>query len=152
MARIVLSVLLASLVLAGCGSSRESAGSSRHASNTIQGDEFEGRTVVRVEEMLRGRVAGVEVYPSADGLIVRVRSAGTSGVGLSGDQPLFVIDGLPIELGARGALVGLNPKDIESITVLKSASETAMYGARGANGVVLITTIRPPPPPDATDH
>lgn len=59
--------------------------------------------------------------------------------------PLYILDGMPIEPGPAGTLSGVNPTDIESIKVLKDAAETAMYGSRGGNGVIIITTKRPPP-------
>ena len=54
-----------------------------------------------------------------------------------------MIDGIAVPLGVGGALQGINPRDVASIRVLKNASETAMYGSRGANGVIVITTVRP---------
>ena len=138
--------LAAALVagLAGCGSS----GGAREAPdpNVVEGDDIENRDLARVEDMLRGQIAGVDVRQGEGGLIIRIR--GNEDFGLSGADPLFVVDGLPLAQGMRGVLVGINPRDIESIRVLKSASETAIYGSRGGNGVVVITTKRPPPPPD----
>ena len=126
---------------AGCGPS--GAARERDDPNTVEREDAQ-RDVARVEDMLRGQVAGVEVVESPGGLRIRIRGSS----GFTGDDPLFVIDGLPIQQGADGALVGINPRDIQSIRVLKDVAETAAYGARGANGVVLITTRRPPPPPD----
>jgi TonB-dependent SusC/RagA subfamily outer membrane receptor len=74
-------------------------------------------------------------------LIVRIRGTTT----LSGDnQPLYVIDGMTIEPGPGGALMGINPADIEKIEVLKDIGSTGQYGSRGANGVILIRTKRGP--------
>ena len=134
--------LLAALVLAGCGSSDRVH--ERTDPNTLEGDEIERRDLVRVEDMLRGQIAGVDVRQGDGGLIVRIR--GAEDFGFSGADPLFVIDGLPIAQGMNGVLVGINPRDVQSIRVLKNASETAIYGSRGGNGVILITTKRPPPP------
>ena len=128
--------------LAGCGSSGGAAPTDRDP-NTIDADEVGRRDVRRVEEMLRGQVAGVTVRQGPNGLVVQIRGQSTFE---SSDSPLFVIDGLPIEAGPGGALDGINPADVESIRVLKNVSETAAYGSRGANGVVLITTVRPPRP------
>ncbi|MDT0630267.1 TonB-dependent receptor plug domain-containing protein [Rubrivirga sp. S365] len=136
--------LVLAAVLAGCGSSegvREAPDP-----NVVEGDEIERRDIARVEEMLRGQVAGVDVRQGEGGLIVRIR--GAEDFGLSGGDPLFVIDGLPIAQGMRGVLVGINPRDVQSIRVLKNASDTALYGSRGANGVILITTMRPSAPSD----
>ena len=149
MPRLALAVLCA--LAAGCGTSAPDGTRDRDP-NTVQAEDLAGRDVQRVEEMLRGQVAGVTVRQGPTGLIIRIRGGGTTGGSALGttDDPLFVIDGLPIELGASGALDGINPRDVESIRVLKNASDTALYGARGANGVILITTVRPPapPPPD----
>ena len=136
--------LAAALVLAGCGSSdglRE-----RPDPNTVEGEDLVGRDIRRVEDMLRGQVAGVDVRQEGGDLVVRIR--GAEDFGRSGGDPLFVLDGLPIAQGATGVLTGVNPRDIQSIRVLKNASDTAMYGSRGGNGVILITTKRPPPASD----
>ena len=93
-----------------------------------------------VEKYLEGRVAGVVVSRAQDGgIAVRIRGA-TSFYG--NNEPLYVLDGIAITAGPGGSLTGVNPYDIESIKVLKSATETAMYGSRGANGVIVIRTKR----------
>ena len=133
-------LLVGALVWAGCGSSdrvRE-----RPDPNLIEGDDIERRDLARVEDMLRGQIAGVDVRQGDGGLIIRIR--GNEDFGLSGADPLFVLDGLPLTQGMKGVLVGVNPRDIQSIRVLKNVSDTAIYGSRGANGVILITTKRPP--------
>ena len=107
------------------------------------------------ESALAGKAAGVQVTTSngmaGSGAIIRVR--GTSSISLS-TEPLYVIDGIPIEntytgtqtrnqVGQdRNPLANLNPNDIESVEILKDAAATGIYGSRGANGVVLITTKR----------
>ncbi|HXF96066.1 MAG TPA: TonB-dependent receptor plug domain-containing protein [Gemmatimonadales bacterium] len=94
-----------------------------------------------IERILEGRVAGVTVVRTADGgIAVRIRGF-TSFFG--SNDPLYVIDGIPIQPGPGGSLVGINPYDIESIEVLKDPVSTAMYGMRGANGVIVIKTKRP---------
>lgn len=87
-------------------------------------------------ELLEGRVAGVRVIRRNGGIAVRVRGPNTM---LGGRDPLYVVDGMPIQPGPGGYL-GINPRDVASIEVLKDAASTAMYGIRGANGVVVITT------------
>ena len=62
---------------------------------------------------------------------------------LSDNEPLFVIDGIPQRSGSGGNLTDIDPRDVKSIEVLKDASATSIYGSRGANGVILITTRRP---------
>jgi TonB-dependent SusC/RagA subfamily outer membrane receptor len=138
-------------LLVGCGTSKpatdtpasaagdygEGAGDTG-SSATVSGKELEERPVTRVEELLKGRVAGVEVIETGDGFKVRIRGQQS----LSGDtQPLYVVDGMPMTPGPDG-LVSINPRDVESIEVLKDASSTAIYGVRGANGVILIKTKR----------
>ncbi len=106
--------------------------------SSISEEELERSNPVQVEEALQGRVSGVQVtsanraVPGA-GLVVRIRGNGSIG---AGNSPLYVIDGVPV----TGGLNTISPNNIESIEVLKDASATAIYGARGSNGVVLITT------------
>jgi TonB-dependent SusC/RagA subfamily outer membrane receptor len=92
-----------------------------------------------IEEILKGRVAGVTVTESEGGIAVRIRGS-TSIYG--SNEPLYVLDGIPITPGPGGALTGISPYDIESIKVLKDPAETALYGMRGANGVIVIKTKR----------
>lgn len=93
-----------------------------------------------IEEMLHGRVAGVTVSRTPDGgLAVRIRG-GSSAYGNS--APLYIVDGLAVQPGLNGALTGIAPQDIASIRVLKDAADIAMYGSRGANGVIVIRTKR----------
>jgi TonB-dependent SusC/RagA subfamily outer membrane receptor len=96
-----------------------------------------------IERILEGRVSGVEVRQTRNGLEVRIRGQ----TSLRGDsEPLYVIDGIPIQPGPGGALVGISAYDIESIRVVKDVADLAAYGVRGANGVIEITTKHPPPP------
>ncbi len=108
-----------------------------------------------LDQALQGQAAGVVVIQSTGkpGSPVSVRIRGTTSINGT-NEPLYVVDGIPIITKAgeltTGTLQGsdinplstINPADIESIQVLKDASATAMYGARGANGVILITTKR----------
>lgn len=91
-----------------------------------------------IEKQLQARVAGVTIVNTPDGgIAVRIRGATT----INGEnQPLYVIDGMPIQPGPSGSLVGINPHDIASIEVLKDAASLAFYGVRAANGVILIKT------------
>lgn len=126
------------------------------AVNAIGTKDFQKGIVTSPEQLMQGRVAGVQITQSSGepggGINVRIR--GTSSV-YGGNNPLFVIDGVPLsgdETTAGGSSQGLgrqsaknplnflNPADIQSIDILKDASATAIYGARGAQGVVLITT------------
>lgn len=95
-----------------------------------------------IEEALTGRFPGVEVNRTpSGGIAVRIRG-GSSLMG--NNEPLYVIDGIEIAPGPDGALAGINPYDIDSIEVLKDATSTAMYGSRGANGVIIIKMKKPP--------
>jgi TonB-dependent SusC/RagA subfamily outer membrane receptor len=90
-------------------------------------------------DLLEGRFPGVEVKRLASGgLSVRIRGQRTF---RGSSEPLYVIDGMPMQ-DTDGILTDLDPRDIESIEVLKDAGATSVYGSRGANGVILITTKR----------
>lgn len=101
-------------------------------------DDLTKTPINNIAESLGGRIAGVQVSSSDGGLgdnfNIVIRGAGSL---TQSTAPLYVIDGFPMESSSMGAL---NPNDIESIDVLKDASATAIYGSRGANGVVIITT------------
>ncbi len=108
------------------------------AVTTVDGEEVGGTRARTLGEMLQGQVAGVEVTEVGGGGL-RVRIRGKYNSFMSGNEPLFVIDGMAIQ-ATNGVLYGVNPSDVESITVLKDASSTAIYGSRGANGVIVIKT------------
>jgi TonB-linked SusC/RagA family outer membrane protein len=113
----------------------------------VPAEAFNAGRVVSPEELIKGKVAGVQVSESnggepGGGMAIRIRG-GTSIT--SSNEPLYVIDGVPVPVGGglsagRNPMAFLNPEDIESITVLKDASSTAIYGSQGANGVVMIET------------
>jgi TonB-dependent starch-binding outer membrane protein SusC len=121
---------------------------------SVTGDEIalRGAPTVTVSYALQGRAAGVSVVTNSGipgaGASVRVR--GTNSIDANA-EPLYVIDGVPATQGTRSddptqnPLNTINPNEIESIDILKDASATAIYGARGANGVILITTRRGQP-------
>lgn len=98
--------------------------------------QFKDQPITQVSDALQGRVAGVQVLsdgtPGGD---IKIRVRGSSSINKS-NEPLYVVDGIVRESG----LEGINPEDIQSLQVLKDASSTAIYGARGANGVVLVQT------------
>jgi len=94
-----------------------------------------------IEEVLMTRFPGVIVTRTSDGGIsVRIHGVGSF---MASNEPLYVIDDVPLPPAHGGALRGVNPYDIESIQVLTQPSETALYGVRGANGVIVIRTKRP---------
>lgn len=122
------------LVVVGYGAVRKAdlAGSVA----VLDNKSFKDQPIVQVSDALQGRVSGVQVQNSGvPGGTVKIRVRGSGSINRSND-PLYVIDGIVRESG----LTGLNPEDIQSMQVLKDASSTAIYGSRGANGVVLITT------------
>jgi iron complex outermembrane receptor protein len=101
--------------------------------------------VVNAQEMLSGKVAGVNIISNSGepGAGSQIRIRGGSSLSASND-PLIVVDGLPLDnngvAGAPNILSTINPQDIESFNILKDASATAIYGSRGSNGVIIITT------------
>lgn len=102
---------------------------------TVSGDKVTEIATPSVAQALQGRVAGVQVTPQSGepgaGAVVRIRGVGT----LNNASPLYVVDGMLID-----DIDFLNPNDIQSIEVLKDASATAIYGSRGANGVIIVST------------
>ena len=106
------------------------------AVSTVKADELVKRPITRIEQALQGTTPGVQVVSESGqpgkGLKVKVRGASSI---TGGTDPLYVIDG-----NIGGGIDALNPNDIASIEILKDASATAIYGSRGTNGVVLITT------------
>lgn len=122
------------VVVIGYGSVKKSSLTS--AVSRMDSKGIENRVMARAESALQGQLAGVTVRtitgePGAD---MQIRVRGAASVNASSD-PLYVVDGVPIT-----TLGGLNPADIESVEVLKDAASAAIYGSRGSNGVVLVTT------------
>ena len=107
--------------------------------SSVSAEEINALPITRPEQALQGRAPGVQVTQTdaSPGGNVRIRIRGGNSL-QAGNDPLYVIDGF----AGAGNLSSLNPNDIESIEVLKDASATAIYGARGANGVVIVTTKR----------
>lgn len=121
----------------------------------VTSEDFNGGIIASPEQLIQGKTAGVNISQSSgepgSGILVNIR--GSNSV-RANNNPLFVVDGVPLlgsnidaqgNTGQGGSAVGnplnfLNPNDIESISILKDASATAIYGTRGANGVVIITT------------
>ncbi|MEP6573010.1 MAG: TonB-dependent receptor [Gemmatimonadota bacterium] len=121
--------------------------------SSVGSEDIAHQPVAGLDAALQGKAAGVQVTQNAgnpgNGISVRVRGSASIS---AGSQPLFVVDGVPINssdisqlgLGGQGlsGVTGLSPDDIESIEVLKDAASTSIYGSRGSNGVVMITTKR----------
>jgi TonB-dependent starch-binding outer membrane protein SusC len=143
---------LEDLVVIGYGSVRKSDLTAAVA--TVKSADIKAMPVTSVDQAISGRAPGVNITQAsgAPGGGVTVRVRGPNSIS-SGSEPLYVIDGIPIfsynenysaggNRTASNALATINPNDIESVEVLKDASGTAIYGSRGANGVILITTKR----------
>jgi TonB-dependent SusC/RagA subfamily outer membrane receptor len=110
------------------------------SSTTVTGDELDRAGEDAIVKALSAKVPGVWVSTTADGtLVVRIRS--TSSLAANA-EPLYVIDGLTVHPGPGGALLGINPHDIDSIEVLKDAASLSFYGVRAANGVIVVKTKR----------
>ncbi|GAO29140.1 SusC/RagA family TonB-linked outer membrane protein [Geofilum rubicundum] len=146
------------VVVVGYGTMKKSDLSG--ASVSVGEDQIKGSVITNIDQALQGRAAGVSSMATsgAPGASVSIRVRGQSTIN-SGAEPLYVVDGVILQGGgASGASLGLgdrlgngnisavsplstlNPSDIESMEILKDASATAIYGAQGANGVILITT------------
>jgi len=125
--------------LVGCATSK-SKGVDPRTKSEISGKDVEN-SGEPIEKVLQDKVPGVLVTRTSDGgIALQIRGASTF---YGGQSPLYVIDDVPMSPGPGGALVGVNPHDIDTIRVLKDPSETGLYGLRGANGVILITTKKP---------
>ena len=148
--------VLSEIVVTGYGAQRREAISGSVA--TVSAQDANVGVVTNANQMLDGRVAGVLLTQNngEPGSGIQVRIRGGTSISASND-PLYVVDGVPLQNDAtapgatgvgwnamlpRSPLNAINPDDIETMTVLKDASATAIYGSRGANGVVLITTKR----------
>ena len=107
------------------------------SASTIKSEKIAERAVSNVTNAMAGQVAGVQITQSSGqpGTSASIRIRGIGSMSAS-NSPLYVVDGVPYD----GEVSAINPQDIESMTVLKDAAANAIYGARGANGVVLITT------------
>lgn len=114
----------------------------------VKSSEIQNVPETSIEKMLSGKVAGVQVTATSGqpGANTQIRIRGISSIN-AGSEPLYVIDGIPVMSGDQSfftntgnALASLNPNDVESMTILKDAAASSIYGSRAANGVILITT------------
>jgi TonB-dependent SusC/RagA subfamily outer membrane receptor len=138
--RVLLPAALLPMLLAGCGG-RSAPKAEPPPAGAVTAEDIQRTPGEPIEKVLMGRFPGVWITRTADGGIsVRIRG-GTSLYG--SNEPLYIVDDMPIQPRPNGSLEGINPYDIASIEVLKDAASTAMYGVRGANGVIIIRTKRP---------
>ncbi|MEQ9443201.1 MAG: TonB-dependent receptor [Cyclobacteriaceae bacterium] len=142
---------LSEVVVVGYGTQKKS--DLTGSISSISGEDIQKMPVTSLDQALQGRAPGVQITQTSGqpggGVSVRIRGSNSI---TAGNEPLYVIDGMPIyndnstvnagvtQSDGQNPLATINPQNIESIEVLKDASATAIYGARGANGVVLITT------------
>ncbi len=126
------------LACASGGAKATSPAPSPDASDTSSIANGDGKTI---ENLFAGRFPGVSVTP-ADGGGLQIRIRGGSNTFYGNDEPLYVVDDTPLPAGSRG-IVFLNPYDIQKIEVLKNPADIGLYGIRGANGVIRITTKKP---------
>lgn len=130
----VVQELLDEVVVVGYGIQRKSVVTA--AISRVTADELNTAKPSRIEDALKGKVSGVQItqssgQPGADSK-VRIRGIGT----INNSDPLYIVDGMAVD----GGIAYLNPVDIESVEILKDAASAAIYGARAANGVILVTT------------
>jgi len=128
-------------LMSGCAHATGARATSPPGDPSVTSEDIQRNPGEPIEQVLQSRFPGVEVTRTPDGSIaVRIRGV----TSLNGNtEPLYVVDGIATEAQPGGVLTGINPYDIESIRVLKGAADTAMYGVRGANGVIVIKTKRP---------
>lgn len=143
--------VLADVVVVGYGVQKKSDLTS--SISTIKSEQLSSTSITSLDQGIQGRAAGVAVLNTSGqpGAGTSIRIRGTSSIN-GNNEPLYVIDGVPVisdastfstgtlKNPALNPLTNINPNDIESIEILKDASATSIYGARGANGVVLVTT------------
>ena len=112
------------------------------AVSTVSGTNLAGGQTVRLDELLRGKVSGLQILRNPDGsyrFLIRGLSTGTT----NSPEPLFVVDGTQIvAANVEAALAGLTRDDIRQVDVLKDVASTSIYGARGVGGVIIINTKR----------
>ena len=127
--------ILDEVVVTAYGTSTK--GSFTGSAAVMKADKLEKRQVSNVSQALAGAVAGVQIQSSngQPGVSATIRVRGVGSINADAN-PLYVVDGVPFD----GDLSSINTQDIESMTVLKDAASTALYGARGANGIIMITT------------
>lgn len=134
------------VIVVGYGTTRREAKTGSVV--TVKGDEIADIPASSIDKMLSGKMAGVQITSQTGqpGANSNIMIRGISSIN-AGTEPLWVVDGIPVMNGdqsyftnTNNALAAINPDDIESITVLKDAAATSVYGSRAANGVILVTT------------
>jgi TonB-dependent SusC/RagA subfamily outer membrane receptor len=136
--RVPLALGLSLALVTGCASGRGGATKAPSPPRAdVTAEDIERAPGQPIEEILKGRVSGVTVTNADNGISVRIRGFSSF---YGSNEPLYVLDGVPFSPGPGGLVTGIGPYDIETIRVLKDPADTALYGMRGANGVIVITT------------
>jgi len=142
-------IVIVALLLGGCAHSRadrpkgeEPAPNPTPTAGVVTAEDIRQNPSQSLEQILTSKCPPCAVTVTPDGRVaIRIRGQATI---VGRNEPLYVIDGVPIEPGPGAALSGINPYDIETITVLTDPASITMYGSRGAHGVIVITTKEPP--------
>jgi len=137
--RSAFSVCVLIALAAGCAS----GGTSQEPQTkpTVTAKDLEQNPGEPIEQVLQAKVPGVLISRTSDGgIAIQIRGASSF---YGGNEPLYIIDDVPFQPSPGGGLTGINPHDIESIKVLKNPADIGIYGMRGANGVIVITTKKP---------
>ena len=128
-------------VATGCASGGRSSRTQPAAQPMVTSEDIDRNQGMPIEQVLQAKVPGLIVSRTNDGgIAVQIRGPNSF---YSGGEPLYVIDDIPMKPGPGGALTGVNPYDIATIKVLKDPADTGIYGIRGANGVIVVTTKKP---------
>jgi TonB-dependent SusC/RagA subfamily outer membrane receptor len=143
------SVLFATGLICACASAKRTGTDEEptpsHAppsEKIVTAEDIQRSPGAPLDQAMSAKFPGVWITRAPDGGL-RIRIRGTTSIAAN-QEPLYVLDGIPLQSGPGGNLTGIVPADIASIEVLKDAIATSMYGLRGANGVILIKT-KPPP-------
>ena len=139
---LALAVVPLALSLACASGKKLGTSAGTYTVDTLTMGRTDGKSI---EQMFAGKFPGVHVAPT-DGGGLKIRIRGGTSTFYGGEEPLYVVDGTPLPQG-NGGVVFLNPHDIRDIKVLKNPEDVGVYGVRGGNGVILITTKRPGPQP-----
>ena len=138
--RAALSLVALAGLVAGCASSGTSSPNPAPPAPSVTSQDIDRSSGQSIIDVLQSKAPGLIVTLAPNGaLSLQIRGPSTL---LGSNEPLFVIDDVPVQAGPGGALMGISPYDIETIRVLKNPADVAIYGLRGANGVIVIRTKR----------
>lgn len=139
MLRQVVNIFVGSVMVTAvaCGG-KSRAQPSTSAQPEVTNKDLENGADLPLEVQLQAKASGLVISPALGGITVRGPSSF-----MNGSTPLYVVDGVPFDVGTGGILTGISPHNIQSIKLLKNPEDVAIYGVRGGNGVIVITTKRP---------